>query len=173
MQLSGHHTCLSFDDVPMGHLFLFTQQRAAVLALKVWANPPKQQDKLEGFRPTPLPKKRMGYAVLSATPQVYFDAPTTKLMLDIDADASLVPDIIATAPKETHAPGIVFFGKGKTWLSVKYELPHDYSIGHINLATGEFERHLVMNEELAMANWRVVLAKPLPGIDLATYGLAA
>jgi hypothetical protein len=157
----------------MGHLFLFTQLRAAIIAVKIWANPPKQPDHLEGYRPTTLPKKRIGYAVLSATPQVYFDAPTTKLVLDIEADASLVPDILATAPKETHAPGILFMGKGKAWLSVKYEVTHDHTIGHINLATGEFERHLVMNEELAMANWRIVLAKPVPGIDLAAYGLAA
>jgi hypothetical protein len=174
MRLSAHPTCLKFDEVPLGHLFVFTEHRKPIIGVKVWANPPREPDKLEGYRPAPPPKKEIGYAALSATPQVFFDAPTNKLVLDIDAEASLVPDLLASAPKDTHAPGIIFFGKGKTWLSVKFATTrYDHVIGHINIATGEFERNLNMNDELAVANWRVVLSEPLPGLDLATHGLAA
>ena len=44
-----------------------------------------------------------------------------------------------------------FFEAGKTWLSVKYKTTYDHTIGHINVATGEFEGDLKLNEELAVA----------------------
>jgi hypothetical protein len=170
MQLFGKHVCRTFEDQPMARLFLFTQNREAVIGVKISAKP--ENDRLEGFRSAP--PNMVGHVVLSATPRLFFASPTNKLVLDIEDNAIIVPDLQATAPKVKHAPGILFMGKGKTYLSVAYKTTHqDETVGDINIATGEFERHLVMDVELAIASWGVVLANPMPGIDVVRYALAA
>jgi hypothetical protein len=172
MRVFGRHACRTFDDQPMGRLFLFPQLRLPMLGVKVFAVPTKEHDRLEGFRPSPPPEKKVGYAILSKTPEVVFNGPPPKLVLDIEDDALIVPELYVIMPKEKDAPGILFLGKDKRFLSVAYGERNSRVVGHIDLGTGEFRRGLVMNEELAISNWYVTLAKPTDGTELIRYEFA-
>jgi hypothetical protein len=72
-------------------------------------------------------------------------------------------------PKDKDAPSILFIGKDKRFLSVVHGEQNNRVVGHIDLGTGKFERDLVMNEEWAIANWRVILSEPTGGTELVKY----
>jgi hypothetical protein len=169
MQLFGRHICRTFENLPVGRLFLFPQLRVPMLGIKVFAVPTREHDRLEGFRPPPPTQNKIGYAILSKTPEVIFNGSPPKLVLDIDDDALIVPELYVIMPKDKDAPGILFLGKDKRCLSVVAGERNNRVVGHIDLGTGEFERGLVMNEELAIADWRVILPKPTDGAELVRY----
>ena len=169
MRMFGRHACRTFDDQPMGRLFLFPQLRVPVPGIKVFAIPAKEHDRLEGFRPSPPTQKKIGYAILSKTPEVVFNGSPPKLVLDIEDDALIVPELNVIMPKDKDAPGILFIGKDRRFLSVVYGERNNRVVGHIDLGTGEFERGLIMDEELAISDWRVILSKPTDGTELIKY----